>query len=459
MSALIDQPAFRALLPWAKAWAQAEGSGELSVRHVLLAAAQRTAAGELALPGELPLALARYASTHAASAAAPAQPVDIKLPLAADLKMALASATSDWAAWLVMHAHLPPTSRPASPPALPSAEVAMPMPDDPVLATLRPWLVGAARVLGRHEVSAEAVAMALQAALRAGALDEQVGFAHWVEGHLDELTDWLALTGQPTDGVQPTLDDTPLALHQTFHETLSRLDPREHMPTTLWKWAQAAVHTANEERRQVQVAYHEAGHAVALHVLSPESVFTTITIQPEGNTGGYVASARNTGFEKIYMHSLEQALESIVVALAGRAAEVRQFGVSRADSGAVSDIQKATTTAWTAITSFGLDPDMGMVSLAAVQKLEADTWVMPMAGQGWLHDLAQQRLHAWLRWGQAEADALTHACWPLIDALARALLQHKTLDNDRTRAILGRWHTGGPPYQLRPLPTQYPPLP
>lgn len=466
MSALIDQPAFQALLPWAKAWAEAEVAPKLTLRHVLLAAEQCQRQGQLPLSSELAALLQVYATQHGAAASAPKQPSDAKRPVSDDLRIALAHSTGDLVAWLSEYVQLAMgkiDSQQASATATPSAPPAPAIASDPVLDDLMPWLVGAMRHLGQSALSAEAIALALQASLRAGALDRHVGFAHWVEGHLDELSAWLSLRQAATAQWQhadksEVFNTSPLDIDRELQLGLTKLHTREHAPSTVWKWAQATVQSANDELRRLQVAYHEAGHALALHVLSPETVFASITIQPEGNSGGHVATTRNTGFEQIYLNSLEHALESIVILLAGRAAEVRQFGQLRADSGAVSDIQKATGTAWTAITSFGLDPDMGMVSLAAVQKLEPDTWVMPMANQGWLNDLAQQRLHTWLRWGHAEAASLVEACWPLVDTLALALMRHKTLDNDQARAVFGRWQSDAPPYRLRPLPSTYLPL-
>jgi hypothetical protein len=441
MTTLTDSPKFQLLLPIAKAWAQAEQAPKLALRHVLLAAEQLTLQGSLELPDGAE-ALTAYSSAYPPKSSPPTLPVDVKLPLSDDLKAALANASDDLGTWLTQCAQsllLKGTSTSA---------------EDPLLNALKPWLLAATRSLGDSSVSSKSLALALHAALGAKAFDAQPGFAYWVEGHLDELTDWLNLCGLKCDELSPALDDVELSLHADFETALGRVDDKAFMPSMAWKWAHATINAANEERRTVQVAYHEAGHAVALHVLSPEMVFRKITIQPEGNRGGYVESSLNTGFAQIYLHSLEQALEDIVVTLSGRAAEVHLFGHARADSGAVNDIRSATGTAWLAITAFGLDPDMGMVSLSAAQNIKGPETISPMASQGWLHDLAQQRLHAWMRWGQSEAMALVQACWPMIEALARSLIQHKTLDNDQARGILRQLKHEIPPYRLRPLPSQ-----
>jgi cell division protease FtsH len=267
--------------------------------------------------------------------------------------------------------------------------------------------------------------------------------------------EWLSVQpAVPSVAVDASADTSEITLDSSFTSAVMRVLDEEHAPSLTWRWVHATVQAAIEENRQRQIAYHEAGHAVALHVLAPETVFTKISIQAEGDAGGHVAPDRNTAYEKVYLYSLEHAMETVVVALAGRAAEVYKFDACRGDSGAVSDIAQSTSLAWLAITAFGLDPEFGLVSLAKAQGLPAsDGVVVPMAASGWLQDLAQKRLHAWMHWGMQEAKALISACWPLVDDLAQLLMKHKTLNNAQAREVLGRWRAGAPPYTLRPVPS------
>lgn len=445
---ITEHPEFQALLPWAKAMAQAESAEQLGTRHVLLAAHRQSMRGELALSARVQQCLAAFLSSQPApDVRGPAQD---KMPLTAELKQALAvGAAAGFESWL---AHLLNGDAPQA--GADTGQPADPVSTSPEFRTLQPWLWAAMRSMKTSALSLPGLALAVHSAVKADALKEHVAFAHWCEGHADEFEAWLTHHGYGLEGLSPAAADaSAIALDPLFAEALTKLDAEECAPDAIWKWMHAVVRAANEDNYQLQVAYHEAGHAVALHVLTPETVFTKITIAPEGNKGGYVASDRNDAFEQIYMNSLEQAMESIVVSLAGRAAEVRRFGGSRADSGAVNDMQKATLTAWQAITAFGLDPEFGPLSMAAVQNIDkGNPHLAPMADSGWLQVLAQQRLHAWLRWGMQEANALVEACWPMVESLALDLMKQKTLDNARAREQLGRWRAGSPPYVLRTLP-------
>lgn len=445
---ITELPEFVALLPWAKAVARAEQAEQLEIQHVLKATLVVVRAQALSVPDDVRAALER--SVGGGGAPAVSQPVQEKLPVSAALKAALVrGAGKSFVDWLGDLLGLV-----ASPSGAADAEKPAQVTSDPEYQVLRPWLFAAMRSLGQSTLTLPAMALALRGAIQADALAGQTAFAHWCEGHLDELSQWLSFGNYPLDDLTLAQDDGDIALDAAFTQVLDKVNVQEHAPSATWKWVHAVIQAANEDNRQRQVAYHEAGHAVALHVLSPETVFTKITIEPEGNKGGYVAPDRNSSYDQGYLNSLEHAMETVVVALAGRAAEVHKFDEVRADSGATSDMRHATTVAWLAITAFGLDPDFGLLSLAGVQGLEAQGgFVVPMAPTGWLQDLAQKRLHAWLQWGMQEARALVNDCWPLVDELARVLMQHKTLDNAQAREALGRWRAGSPPYSLRSVPS------
>lgn len=453
LAPLTEQAEFKALLPWAKALAQAAHADQLDTLHVLQAARRMVEAGTLTVPPEVRGALEKSVPHN--SLPSVHEPVQAKMPLSTELKAALARGAADgFASWLGDLLGLN-AAKPTSTEAAPQKSVA----EEPEYLALRPWLHAAMRSLGHTEMTLPALAMALHSAIAADALADHAAFAHWCEGHLDELQDWLTHKGHSLGSLTPASDGGgEVALNPSFTQALAQVNVKEHMPSAIWKWVHAVVNAANEDNRRLQVAYHEAGHAVALHVLSPETVYTRITIKPEGDKGGYVASDRSQAFDQVYLNSLEHAMETVVVCLAGRAAEVARYGSTRADSGAVGDMHNATMVTWLAITAYGLDPDFGLLSLASPQKLATKSeHVVPMAPQGWLQDLAQQRLHAWLRWGMQEAEALIKACWPLVERLALALMERQTLDNAQAREILGRWRAGAPPYSLKPVPSSLTP--
>ena len=426
---ITEQSEFTTVLPWAKAYALAQGAGQLTSPHFLQAAHLLVTDGTLTLGLDIVVLLAAAAG----SAPKPAQPVAQKMPLSDDLRTAISADKGlGFTEWLRGLLHNTASG----------SNSATQFPDDgEEWKTLHPWLLGAMKSHGAEYASPLVIAQAVVSALAANALTVHVAFEHLCQGHADELLFWLEHSQQFRADVHPLHSDSKLiALAAGTKLPSTTGKSAEFAPSKAWLWLHVAVNEANQFSRLLQVAYHEAGHAVALHALIPETSFKTITIEPSADSSGHVAPQRNDVFSSVYDHSLEYAREQIVVFLAGRAAENKRYGRHRGDSGAASDFSSATRIAWRSITAFGLDPVVGPVNLAAASEAGAEsTMIAGMSNNGWMQYLAQQRLHAWLFWGAGQAERLIEERWDSVDALAVELMQYKTLDNNQALLILSRF--------------------
>ncbi len=103
-------------------------------------------------------------------------------------------------------------------------------------------------------------------------------------------------------------------------------------------------------------AYHEAGHAVAAYHLETQDPVHQISIIPRGMAGGFTMQLPSE--DKAYV-SKSFLLDEIVVFLGGRVAESIVFG--DVNSGASSDIERATEIARKMITRYGMSEDLGPV--------------------------------------------------------------------------------------------------
>ena len=101
-------------------------------------------------------------------------------------------------------------------------------------------------------------------------------------------------------------------------------------------------------------AYHEAGHAVAVKLLSSVDKVDRVSIISVGNAGGYTAYKPE---EDINYETKGHLLEYIMIALAGRAAEVIEF--DEVTTGAYSDLKQATKIARSMVTKFGMSEEIG----------------------------------------------------------------------------------------------------
>lgn len=103
------------------------------------------------------------------------------------------------------------------------------------------------------------------------------------------------------------------------------------------------------EKEKKLTAYHEAGHAIAVRMMSTTDKVDRITIIPSGMAGGYTYYKPDE--DKKY-HTKSQLIESIIIALGGRAAE--EIILGEVSTGAYSDLKHANGVARDMITKYGM---------------------------------------------------------------------------------------------------------
>lgn len=108
------------------------------------------------------------------------------------------------------------------------------------------------------------------------------------------------------------------------------------------------------EKDKKITAYHEAGHAIAVRVISSTDKVDRISIIPAGFAGGYTSFRPDE--DKAYK-TKTQLVESIVIALGGKAAEDVVFG--EISTGASSDLKHANTVARNMVTKYGMSDKIG----------------------------------------------------------------------------------------------------
>ncbi len=110
----------------------------------------------------------------------------------------------------------------------------------------------------------------------------------------------------------------------------------------------------SEEERRI-IAYHEAGHAIAIHETKLADPVYKITIIPRGQAGGYTISLPK---QDNLLHSKNMIMARIVGLMGGRAAEEIFF--QDITSGASNDLQLATQLAEEMVMRLGMDSSTGL---------------------------------------------------------------------------------------------------
>ena len=104
------------------------------------------------------------------------------------------------------------------------------------------------------------------------------------------------------------------------------------------------------------VAYHEAGHAVAMHVLPNHDPVHKVTIVPRGMAGGYTMSMPE---DESNLMTREKFRDQLVALLGGRVAEEIRFG--DITTGASNDLERVTGMARAMVTQWGMSEKLGPI--------------------------------------------------------------------------------------------------
>lgn len=173
---------------------------------------------------------------------------------------------------------------------------------------------------------------------------------------------------------------------------------------------------------RMRVAYHEAGHAVVGRCLRGPGSLVRVSILPHGRSLGHVLYKAG---EDIHLHKRGDLEQRLAELLAGRAAEEIAFG--EVSTGAADDLERATDLARQMVTRWGMDPEIGPMTLrpADGEQAEAAVHAIDRALQGLLQHAAQR------------ARGFLEAHRAALDRLAEALLERERLEGAEADALIG----------------------
>ena len=148
------------------------------------------------------------------------------------------------------------------------------------------------------------------------------------------------------------LNEAALAAAKKNHLSISNEDVKEaNYKVMLGPEKKSRVMTEKDKRL---TAYHEAGHALAVRLLSSTEKVDRVSIISVGQAGGYTAYKPS---EDINYETRGHLLEYIMISLAGRAAEEIEF--NEVTTGSYSDLKSSTGIARSMVTRFGMSEKIG----------------------------------------------------------------------------------------------------
>lgn len=182
-----------------------------------------------------------------------------------------------------------------------------------------------------------------------------------------------------------------------------------------------------------RIAYHEGGHAILGLVVEGADPVRRVSIVPRGQALG-VTYQRPDADRYNYPESYLRA--RIIGALGGRAAEELVYGTKT--TGAENDIEQITSLARSMVTRWGMSEQLGMVQLAPRENRYLG--VAGMDGRQFSEATGEkidEEVRRIIQECHDEAIRLLQAHRPELDALAKALLERETLDEQQILDVTG----------------------
>ena len=200
-------------------------------------------------------------------------------------------------------------------------------------------------------------------------------------------------------------------------------------------------------REKEITAYHEAGHALAGHLLPHADPVQKVSIVARGQMGGYT---RFVPPEDRYLMSRAQFKDMLATALGGRVSEELTF--KEVTTGASNDLEHATRLARNMVTRYGMSDKLGPRTFGKREELVflgREISEQRDYGERVAEEIDQE-VHAIIEEAHTAATELLIAHRVKLVQLARHLITHETIEGDALQKLL---ESESPPLEAEVEPT------
>jgi len=176
------------------------------------------------------------------------------------------------------------------------------------------------------------------------------------------------------------------------------------------------------------IAYHEAGHAICGWYLEGAHPLVKVTIVPRGVAAlGYAQYLP----KETYIKRTEEMLDDMCMTLGGRAAERVIF--NKISTGAQSDLDQVTKTAYAMVMVYGMNEKVGHVSY--YDMMNQNSFHKPFAEE--TQRMIDIEVRGIIEIQYERAVQLLHEKREQLETLAKALLEKEVLFKDDLEKIIG----------------------
>ncbi|SCJ33379.1 ATP-dependent zinc metalloprotease FtsH [uncultured Clostridium sp.] len=173
------------------------------------------------------------------------------------------------------------------------------------------------------------------------------------------------------------------------------------------------------------VAFHEVGHALVAGLLEGTDPVHKITIVPR--TMGALGYTMQLPEEEKYLVSKDELMNQITVMLGGRAAEEEVFNL--VSTGASNDIERASQTARSMVTVYGMTDSFDMMALESIQSRYLDGRAVRNCSEE-TSTLVDKEILQIIRTCHEKARTLLNENRDLLDQISEYLLEKETIYGD-----------------------------
>jgi cell division protease FtsH len=176
------------------------------------------------------------------------------------------------------------------------------------------------------------------------------------------------------------------------------------------------------QKEKRTVAFHEVGHALVAALLKDADPVHKISIVPR--TMGALGYTMQLPEEEKFLNSKEDLFNQITIMLGGRSAEEEVFGI--VSTGASNDIERATQTARSMVTLYGMSDRFDMMALESVQNRYLDGRAVRNCSEE-TSTIIDEEILKIIKESHAKARTMLRENRDLLDKISEALLDKETL--------------------------------
>lgn len=185
-----------------------------------------------------------------------------------------------------------------------------------------------------------------------------------------------------------------------------------------------------DEATKWSTSVHEAGHALTQHLLFPDEPVSQISILPRGRALGFT---EHTPAKFYTDQSLKRMRGTLQVLLAGRVAEEIFLGPEGVTAGCADDLQRASSLVIQMITAWGMDPEIGLLSLEGIQRGLAVSPGMPVESA--THEQAIAAARKWLAAEEEGVRKLLESRKEVLERIAKSVMAKETLGGEELEQL------------------------